>query len=214
MAVEFGRRILEIIPGKVSTELDARLSYDVEASVKRAERLIKMYEEIGVKDAKDRVLIKSASTWEGFQVCKILKEKGINCNMTLLFDIWQAAAAAQIGGAFLISPFVGRILDWHKKDQGVDGFPAEEDPGVLSVRDIYRYYKTHGFQTVVMGASFRNKEEILALAGCDRLTIGPNFLKQLEESTDKVEKKLSPEQKSDKKLFDVTEANFRWGMAR
>ncbi|ETO14040.1 transaldolase [Reticulomyxa filosa] len=208
IAVEFGLRIMQLIPGNISTELDARLSFDPKQSVQRAERIIAMYEELGVKDAKERVLIKVASTWEGFQVCKQLKTKGIRCNMTLLFSIWQAAAAAQIGGAYLISPFVGRITDWYKKEKGVSGFAIKDDPGPKSVEAIYKYYKKFGFKTIVMGASFRNKEQIVALAGCDRLTIAPQFLKELQDSHDSLPRKLDPETAKDcefQKELDVTE---------
>jgi len=216
IAVEFGLRIMKLIPGNVSTELDARLSFDVKACVERGQRIIQMYEELGVTNAKDRVLIKIASTWEGFQACKQLKSKGIRCNMTLLFNIWQAAAAAHIGEAFLISPFVGRITDWHKKEKGVSGFNIKDDPGPKSVESIYKYYKQFGFTTIVMGASFRNKDQVLALAGCDRLTIAPQFLKELQECHDKLERKLDP--KNSKSEFseklNVIESNFRYGMCQ
>merc|ERR1719461_858454 len=159
LSVEFGQRILGVIPGYVSTELDARLSFDVEQSVQRAVGIIAMYEELGVKNAKDRVLIKVATTWEGVQIAKILNEKySIKCNMTLLFSIFQAAAASQIANAFLISPFVGRITDWYKKQENVKEYDAfKTDPGVESVRNIYGYYKVTGSKTIIMGASFRNK---------------------------------------------------------
>jgi transaldolase len=188
MAVNFGLEILKIVPGYVSTEVDARLSFDVEGTVARARRIISMYESAGV--SKDRILIKIASTWEGFEAAKILKEDGINCNLTLLFSFCQAVRAAEVG-VFLISPFVGRIMDWYKKKDGVEGYEPEEDPGVQSVRRIYNYYKKFGYETVVMGASFRNTGEILALGGCDRLTIGPKFLEQMSASTDDVTQYLS-----------------------
>lgn len=220
LAVEFGLRILKVIPGYVSTELDARLSFDVEQSVQRAVAIIGMYEEFGVKDARDRVLIKVATTWEGVQIAKILNEKHkIKCNMTLLFSIYQAAAASQIANAFLISPFVGRITDWHKKNDGVDGYDAfTADPGVISVRNIYGYYKRTKSSTIVMGASFRNKEQILALAGCDRLTIAPKWLQAMKESKDAVKKQLEDKGDDSETTYtekiDVTESSYRWGMCQ
>ncbi|MDH5470098.1 MAG: transaldolase, partial [Gammaproteobacteria bacterium] len=168
LAVNFGAEILNIIPGRVSTEVDARLSFDAEATVTRAESLMKLYEKAGV-DA-SRVLIKVASTWEGIQAAGMLEQRGIHCNLTLMFSLAQAVAAAE-AGVTLISPFVGRIMDWYKQSEGVDGYAAADDPGVLSVTQIYNYYKHHGYSTVVMGASFRNVGEILELAGCDLLTI-------------------------------------------
>ena len=217
LAVEFGIRILKEIDGVVSTELDARLSYDVDASVERAKNIIKMYEELGVKDARDkRVLIKVATTWEGIKIAKILNEKyNIRCNMTLLFSIWQAAAATQIANAYLISPFVGRISDWYKKSTGTEAYDAyNDDPGVKSVRNIYGYYKMIKAKTIVMGASFRNKDQVLALAGCDRLTIAPKWLNELKNSNDKVKPYLSTDNYSSvyKKKIDITEAKFRYGM--
>lgn len=207
----FGREILKHIPGDVSTEVDARLSFSVDRSVAKAEDLIKLYDDIGV--SKDRVLIKLASTWEGLCACKILESRGIRTNMTLMFSVAQAAVAAE-NGAFLVSPFVGRILDWHKKASGRDSFPAEEDPGVLSVRQIYNYFKANDFSTVVMGASFRNKEEILALAGCDRLTISPKFIDALKNTKAKVEAKLDAEKASQMKIEKIgtDEESFRWLM--
>ena len=187
LAVNFGVEILKVVPGYVSTEVDARLSFDVESNVMRARRIIGMYEEAGIK--KERILIKLASTWEGIEAAKVLEAEGIRCNLTLLFSFAQAIACAE-AGVTLISPFVGRIMDWFKKDQGVDGYSAAEDPGVLSVTRIYNFYKTHGYDTIVMGASFRNKGEILALAGCDRLTIGPKFLDELGASTEDMEAQL------------------------
>ncbi|ODM20823.1 Transaldolase [Aspergillus cristatus] len=190
LLVEFGKKILEIIPGKVSTEVDARFSFDTQASVNKALHIIKLYEEQGI--SRDRILIKIASTWEGIQAAHILQtQHGINCNLTLMFSLVQAIAAAE-AGAFLISPFVGRILDWfkaaHKKE-----FSAEEDPGVKSVQSIFNYYKKHGYKTIVMGASFRNVGEITELAGCDYLTISPNLLEDLYNSTAAVPKKLESE---------------------
>jgi transaldolase len=214
IAVEFGVRIMRVIPGNVSTELDARLSFDVEESIVRAERIVRMYEELGVENAKDRLLIKVAATWEGFQVCKALNERGIRCNVTLIFNIWQAAAAAQIGGAFLISPFVGRITDWHKKERGVDTIAIDEDPGPQSVSEIYKYFKSHGFKTIVMGASFRSKAQILALAGCDYLTIGPQFLEELATSDEAMERKLDAASVTETvALLDVAEPRYRYAMA-
>jgi len=198
-------------------ELDARLSYDVQGSVERALQIMKIYTDIGVKDPKKRVLIKVAGTWEGIQAAKVLGDKyQIKCNITLLFSIWQAAAAAQIANAFLISPFVGRITDWHKKDKNVAGFKATEDPGVLSVQSIFSYFKKHNIKTIVMGASFRNKEQILELAGVDRCTISPDLLKELQASKDKVERKLPNEKmvQAAPNLLDVAEKNFRWGICQ
>ncbi len=191
LAVSIGCEILKIIPGRISTEVDARLSFDTEASIHRAHRIIALYEDAGI--GPDRVLIKLAATWEGIQAARVLEKEGIQCNLTLLFSTVQAVASAE-AGAFLISPFVGRILDWYKKSEGVDSYPAEQDPGVLSVRNIYALYKDRGYDTVVMGASFRNAGQIEALAGCDRLTIGPNFLEELQNDGTKLERMLSPQQ--------------------
>ena len=191
LAVSIGCEILKIIPGRISTEVDARLSFDIEASIHRAHRIIALYEDAGI--GPDRILIKLAATWEGIQAARVLEKEGIQCNLTLLFSTVQAVASAE-AGAFLISPFVGRILDWYKKSEGVDSYPAEQDPGVLSVRNIYALYKDRGYDTVVMGASFRNAGQIEALAGCDRLTIGPNFLEELQNDGTKLERMLSPQQ--------------------
>ena len=191
LAVSIGCEILKIIPGRISTEVDARLSFDTEASIHRAHRIIALYEDAGI--GPDRVLIKLAATWEGIQAARVLEKEGIQCNLTLLFSTAQAVASAE-AGAFLISPFVGRILDWYKKSEGVDSYPAEQDPGVLSVRNIYALYKDREYDTVVMGASFRNAGQIEALAGCDRLTIGPNFLEELQNDGTKLERMLSPQQ--------------------
>ncbi|KAL2013632.1 hypothetical protein VTN00DRAFT_1157 [Thermoascus crustaceus] len=189
LLVEFGKEILNIIPGKVSTEVDARFSFDTEASVNKALHIIKLYESIGI--SKDRVLIKIASTWEGIKAAHILQSQhGVNCNLTLMFSIVQAIAAAE-AGAFLISPFVGRILDWYKNATKKD-YTAAEDPGVKSVQNIYNYYKKHGYKTIVMGASFRNTGEITELAGVDYLTISPNLLEELYNSKNPVPKKLDP----------------------
>lgn len=206
-AVAIGREILDIVPGRVSTEVDARLSFDAQASIERARRLIGLYADAGIE--RDRILIKLASTWEGVQAAEVLEKEGITCNLTLLFCDVQAVAAAK-AGAFLISPFVGRILDWYKKAEGVDGYPADEDPGVKSVRNIYRLFKARGFETVVMGASFRNVGEIEALAGCDRLTIGPNFLEELEADTGGLPRRLVPDDDAGFSDCDyVSEADFR-----
>jgi len=210
--VIFGKEITQIVPGYVSTEVDARLSFDLETTLSRARRIIGYYEEMGV--GKDRVLIKMASTWEGIRACEILEKEGIHCNMTLLFSLAQAAACAE-AGATLISPFVGRIMDWHKKKDGKDGYAASEDPGVLSVQNIFGYYKKFGYKTIVMGASFRNKGEILELAGVDRLTISPGLLDELKASTDPVEQKLKAETAASAftgAKLDVTESNFRFLM--
>jgi len=189
LLVEFGKEILKIIPGKVSTEVDARFSFDTKASVNKALHIIKLYESIGI--SKDRILIKIASTWEGIQAAHILQSQhGINCNLTLMFSLVQAIAAAE-AGAFLISPFVGRILVWDKAATKKD-YTAQEDPGVKSVQDIYNYYKKHGYKTIIMGASFRNVGEITELAGCDYLTISPNLLEELYTSKAPVPKKLDP----------------------
>jgi len=185
-AVNFGEEILKIVPGRVSTEVDARLSFNINASVTKAHELIDLYKEHGI--SKDRILIKLATTWEGIQAAKILESEGIHCNMTLLFSMAQAAASAD-AGATLISPFVGRILDWYKKSTGKE-YSAHEDPGVVSVTQIFNYYKKFGYKTIIMGASFRSKEEVLELAGCDYLTISPSLLAKLQESHDEVKQKL------------------------
>ncbi len=178
LAVSFGLQILKIIPGRVSTEVDARLSFDTDASIAKGRELIAQYEAAGV--SRDRVLIKIAATWEGIQAAAVLEKEGIHCNLTLLFGLHQAIACAE-NGITLISPFVGRILDWYKKDTGIDLYPPAEDPGVLSVTEIYNYYKKFGYKTEVMGASFRNIGEIIELAGCDLLTIAPSLLAELGE---------------------------------
>ncbi|GAX39292.1 transaldolase [Tolypothrix sp. NIES-4075] len=189
LAVSFGLKILQIIPGRVSTEVDARLSYDTEATVNKARELIAQYKAAGV--GRDRVLIKIAATWEGIRAAEILEKEGIHCNLTLLFGIHQAIACAE-AGVTLISPFVGRILDWYKKDTGRDSYPAHEDPGVVSVTTIYNYYKKFGYKTEVMGASFRNIGEITELAGCDLLTISPALLTELQSTTNALPRKLDP----------------------
>jgi transaldolase len=209
-AVNFGCEIVKIVPGYVSTEVDARLSFDAEANIARARRIIGLYEEAGV--GRDRILIKLASTWEGIKAAEVLEKEGIHCNMTLMFNFAQAVAAAE-AGATLISPFVGRILDWHKKASGRDSYPAAEDPGVVSVSTIYNYYKKYGYGTIVMGASFRNVDEITELAGCDRLTIAPALLDKLAESDAEVPRKLSPETAAEAYSggkVSYSENDFRW----
>ncbi|MDP2901681.1 MAG: transaldolase [Methylovulum sp.] len=190
LAVSFGRKILEVIPGRVSTEVDARLSYDTDATIAMGRELIKMYEAQGV--SRERVLIKIASTWEGIQAAAVLEKEGIHCNLTLLFGIHQAIACAE-NGITLISPFVGRILDWYKKDTGRDSYAPAEDPGVISVTEIYNYYKKFGYKTEVMGASFRNIGEITELAGSDLLTIAPSLLAELQATEGDLPRKLDPE---------------------
>ncbi|WP_421657397.1 transaldolase [Leptothermofonsia sp. ETS-13] len=189
LAISFGKKILEIIPGRVSTEVDARLSYDTEATIEKARYLISEYEAAGI--SRDRILIKIASTWEGIKAAEVLEKEGIHCNLTLLFGIHQAIACAE-AGVTLISPFVGRILDWYKKETGRESYPPAEDPGVLSVTSIYNYYKKFGYKTEVMGASFRNMGEILELAGCDLLTISPSLLGELQSSSGDLPRKLDP----------------------
>lgn len=203
LSVNFGLEILKIVPGYVSTEVDARLSFDKEGTIERAHRIIDLYEKAGI--SKDRILIKIASTWEGIQACKELQEEGISCNMTLLFGFAQAVGAAE-AGATLISPFVGRILDWHKAKTGKSSYESHEDPGVVSVSKIYQYYKKYGYKTIVMGASFRNVGEILELAGCDRLTISPNLLEELTKSTAKVQRKLEEEESA--KLYSGEKLSY------
>lgn len=208
LAVNIGKEILAIIPGRISTEVDARLSYDQEASYQKAHSLIQRYEAAGV--SRDRVLIKLASTWEGIRAAERLEQDGINTNLTLLFSFEQAVACAE-AGVFLISPFVGRILDWYKKAESVDGYPADKDPGVVSVKRIYNYYKTHAYPTIVMGASFRNTGEIEALAGCDQLTIGPSLLEELENDHGELPQKLFDQGGSaDQRPDRITEAEFRF----
>ncbi|PGH19682.1 transaldolase [Polytolypa hystricis UAMH7299] len=202
LLVEFGKEILQIIPGKVSTEVDARYSFDTQASVSKALHLIQLYQSVGIP--KERILIKIASTWEGIQAAHILQSQhGINCNLTLMFSLVQAIAAAE-AGAYLISPFVGRILDWYKAAMKKD-FTASEDPGVKSVESIFNYYKKHGYNTIVMGASFRNIGEITELAGCDYLTISPNLLEELYNSTAAVPKKLDA---SGAAALDIPKRNY------
>jgi transaldolase len=207
LLIAFGQEILRIIPGRVSTEVDARLSFDTQATLSKARQLIQLYEQAGT--SRERVLIKIAATWEGIAAARELEKEGIHCNLTLLFSLVQAVACAQ-AGVQLISPFVGRILDWYKKSTGQD-YTAENDPGVLSVKEIYAYYKAHGHATEVMGASFRNTGEILALAGCDLLTISPELLAQLQQSQAPVSRQLNPAQLGEPpaKLV-LNEARFRY----
>jgi len=211
LAVAFGTEITKIVPGYVSTEVDARLSFDTDATVKKAHDLIEMYKEVGVD--KSRILIKIAATWEGIQAAKILEKEGITCNLTLIFSIAQAIACAE-AGCTLISPFVGRIMDWYKNSKGVEKFAPAEDPGVMSVTAIYNYYKKYGFETIVMGASFRNTEEITELAGCDRLTISPQLLEELTTNTSDVPQKLDAAKAAEMDIpkVDMTENTFRWMM--
>jgi len=206
LAVSIGKEILNVVPGRISTEVDACLSYDCEGSIAKARQLIKMYNDAGIKN--DRILIKLAATWQGIRAAEQLEKEGINCNLTLLFSFAQARACAE-AGVFLISPFVGRIMDWYKAKQGQD-FEASEDPGVQSVSQIYDYYKAHNYKTVVMGASFRNVGEILELAGCDRLTISPDLLQKLEQSDGDVEVKLQPAQTQQDRPEAMSEAEFLW----
>ncbi|EJB8415049.1 transaldolase [Vibrio vulnificus] len=206
LAVNIGKEILKTIPGRISTEVDARLSYDMEGSVAKARQLVKMYNDAGITN--DRILIKLASTWEGIRAAEILEKEGINCNLTLLFSFAQARACAE-AGVFLISPFVGRIMDWYKAKEGRD-FEAQEDPGVLSVTKIYNYYKEYGYKTVVMGASFRNIGEILELAGCDRLTIAPALLAELEAAEGEVVEKLVDSKGTAERPAAMTHAEFLW----
>jgi len=208
LLIAFGKQILNVIPGRVSTEIDARLSFDTEGSIAKARELIAMYEKAGVP--RERVLIKMASTWEGIKAAEVLEKEGIRCNMTLLFSLCQAIACAE-AGAQLISPFVGRIYDWYKKNTGIEPEPSE-DPGVQSVKRIYNYYRKFGYKTEVMGASFRTTGQILELAGCDLLTISPDLLQKLAESNGTVERKLSPENVPSVGMIKMTmdEKTFRF----
>lgn len=207
LAVNFGAEILKSIPGRVSTEVDARLSFDKEKSINKARRLVELYEEQGID--KSRILIKLASTWEGIRAAEVLEKEGIHCNLTLLFSFAQARACAE-AGVFLVSPFVGRIYDWYQAKQPMVPYVVDEDPGVKSVRNIYDYYKQHRYETIVMGASFRRTEQILALAGCDRLTISPNLLQELQDKEETVIRKLVPTSTVLPKPKAMTEAEFRW----
>jgi len=212
LAVNFGAEILKIVPGRVSTEIDARLSFDTPRTIARAEGLIELYEDIGI-DPREQVLFKIASTWEGIRAAEQLERRGIHCNLTLLFSFPQAVACAD-AGVTLISPFVGRILDWYKNTEDLTGYPGDADPGVESVTRIFNYYKRHGYETVVMGASFRNVDEILELAGCDYLTIAPKLLAELSESDGDVPRKLDADAARDMDIppARVDEPAFRWGL--
>ena len=208
LAVGIGKKIIEVIPGRISTEVDARLSFDTQKSINKARQLIDLYQAAGIR--KERVLIKMASTFEGIQAAQQLEKEGINCNLTLLFNFTQAAAAAD-AGAFLISPFVGRILDWYKANTDKSEYTAAEDPGVQSVTRIYNYYKQSGYDTVVMGASFRNIGEIIELAGCDRLTISPQLLQELDDDFGTLERRLDSQNTGSKIEYAMgDESAFRY----
>ena len=207
LAVNIGLEILKIVPGRISTEVDARLSYDTQATVEKARKLIALYNAAGISN--DRILIKIASTWQGIRAAEILEKEGINCNLTLLFSEAQARACAE-AGVYLISPFVGRILDWYKANTDKKEYAPAEDPGVISVTKIYNYYKEYGYKTVVMGASFRNVGEIIELAGCDRLTIAPALLKELQENSTALVRKLEYKGEVKAKPQPLTEAEFYW----
>ena len=209
LSVEFGMEILNIVPRRVSTEVDARLSFDTEGTIQKARKLIGIYKEKGI--SKEKVLIKVATTWEGVNAARELEKEGIHCNLTLLFSMAQAIACAE-AGVQLISPFVGRIYDWHRNARGVDSIPGKDDPGVHSVRNIYDYYKKFGYRTEVMGASFRNIEEITELAGCDLLTISPNLLAELERTEQPLEKKLDENESTgmDLEKISLDEKSYRW----
>ncbi|OFC71277.1 transaldolase [Alteromonas confluentis] len=209
LAVTIGKEISGVIPGRISTEVDARLSFDTDATIAKAERLVELYNDEGID--KSKILIKIASTWEGIKAAEILEQKGIQCNLTLLFSFAQARACAE-AGVYLISPFVGRILDWYKANTDKKEYTADEDPGVVSVTRIYNYYKEHGYSTVVMGASFRNIGEIQALAGCDRLTISPNLLEELKNNTDELPVKLKDNGATATPGAKLDEVGFRWDM--
>jgi len=213
LAVLIGKEILNIVPGYISTEVDARLSFNTTATVNRARKLIQLYEKSNTN--RNRVLIKIAATWEGIRAAEILQQEGINCNLTLIFSFEQALASAQAGG-FLISPFVGRILDWHKKHSGQDSYAAHEDPGVLSVQEIYNHFKQHQYSTIVMGASFRNTGEIEQLTGCDRLTISPQLMGELDQDSGNLDTVLSegiavasPQNTPNKTVYENI---YRWQM--
>jgi len=209
LAVNFGKEIVKIVPGRVSTEVDARLSFDVEGSIEKARRLIGLYKDVGVD--RNRILIKLASTWEGIRAAEQLEQEGIHCNLTLLFSFAQAVACAE-AKVTLISPFVGRIYDWYKKSLGVDSIPAADDPGVQSVKQIYGYYKKFDYKTEVMGASFRNTGEIIELAGSDLLTISPQLLEELQSQEGELTRKLDPEAAKglDLEKLSLDEKAFRW----
>lgn len=206
LAVSVGAELTKLVPGRVSTEVDADLSFDTEASIAKAHQIIADYKSRGIE--RERILIKLASTWEGIRAAEVLEKEGINCNLTLLFSMAQAVACAD-AGAFLISPFVGRILDWYKKSTG-ENYTSETDPGVVSVRAIYNYYKAHGIKTVVMGASFRNTGEIEALAGCDRLTISPQLMDELDADKGTLTRALSEDKITPVDKITMDEKTFRW----
>ncbi|BCH58288.1 transaldolase [Agrobacterium vitis] len=208
LAISVGAALAKIVPGRVSTEVDADLSFDTQASLNKARAIIAQYKERGIE--KDRILIKLASTWEGIRAAEVLQKEGIDCNLTLLFSKAQAIACAE-AKVFLISPFVGRILDWYKKSTG-ENYTSETDPGVVSVRQIYNFYKVNGIETIVMGASFRNAGEIEALAGCDRLTISPALLDELDAATGDLPRMLSPEKTTPDPLVSLDEKAFRWAL--
>jgi transaldolase len=209
LAVNFGIETLKIVPGRVSTEVDARLSFDTEGSINKARKLISLYEQAGIN--RNRILIKLASTWEGIKAAEELEKEKIHCNLTLLFSTAQAIACAE-AGVQLISPFVGRIYDWYKKDRKVEHIPATEDPGVMSVSEIYTYYKKFAYKTEIMGASFRNTGEIVELAGCDLLTISPDLLQELESQQGDLERKLDPQKAMSAEIekIHLDEKRFRW----
>jgi len=209
LAVNFGVEILKIVPGRVSTEIDARHSFDTEANIRKAREIIALYKEAGID--KQRILIKIASTWEGIQAAKVLEKEGIHCNLTLLFSLVQAAACAE-SGVTLISPFAGRITDFFKQRDGKTGYAPAEDPGVLSVQIIYNYFKKYGYKTVVMGASFRTKEQVMELSGCDLLTVSPQLLEELAVANVEVVRKLDPAKVKDAPKVDTSEKSFRWLM--
>jgi len=211
LAINFGVEILKIVPGRVSTEVDARLSFDTQANIKKARELIKLYADAGI--SKERVLIKIASTWEGIQAAKELEKEGIHCNMTLLFSLVQAALCAE-SHTTLISPFAGRITDFFKAKEGKSSYPPSEDPGVLSVQKIFNYYKKFDYKTVVMGASFRSKEQVMELAGCDYLTVSPQILEELNNLKVELVRKLDKDHAKtlDIQKIDTSEVNFRWLM--
>lgn len=206
LAVNFGKEILDVVPGRISTEVDARLSYDFAGSLDKARKLVSMYSEVGIP--RDRILIKLAATWEGIRAAEVLEKEGVNCNLTLLFSFAQARACAE-AGVFLVSPFVGRILDWYKTKTGTDYAPAD-DPGVQSVTSIYNYYKRYGYKTIVMGASFRNVGEVIELAGCDRLTISPQLLQILTEEDGEVVPKLHADIQRDDPPVPMSQTEFLW----
>ncbi len=207
VAINIGCEVLKYIPGRVSTEVDARLSFDQQLCIAKARKLISLYQQAGID--KSRILIKIAATWEGIRAAEVLEKEGINCNLTLLFSFAQARACAE-AGVYLISPFVGRIYDWYQTKQKSDDYNVDQDPGVISVCTIYNYYKQHGYKTIVMGASFRKKEQILALAGCDRLTIAPALLQELTGSTVKIERHLISKENIDPRPTPISEAEYRW----